>query len=169
MGKKTEVHIKFEKYMKKLYDVSYTTAVCKAAGIDRSFYNRVIGNDLKSGVVHSKNVTALCNAIALKESYKKPVTVQEVLDGLINAGLLPEGSILEPEVKKMEQEPLQIVNKVNVIQEDKKAEFDECARIAIQEMQETLDEQDAENVLQRLEELEEYGKNKTSEDFGLWK
>lgn len=166
MGKQTGAHIKFEKDMKKLFGVSSNTAVCKEAGIDRNFYNRVKGNGFQGGVPHPKHVTALCNAIAFKKSARKPITTQKVLSDLIKKGLLPEGSMLEPE--KEEQEVLQTVNKTNVIQEDKKAEFDECARIVIQEMQETLDEQDAENVLQRLEKLE-YGKNKTSEDFGSWK
>lgn len=157
MGKPTKAHIKFEKDMKKLFSVPHITAVCKEAGIDRNFYNRVIGNSFQGGVPQPKNVTALCNAIALKKSAQKPTTAQEVLDGLVKKGILPKGSMLEPEVA------LQTVNRTNVIQEDKKAEFDEGARIAFQEMQDVV------NVLQLLDEVEDYAKSESFDGFGSWK
>lgn len=104
-----KVYAKFEEYMKELFrlpsgELPSIINICKEANIDRNFYYRVKNNDFKGAPAHSKNVSALCNAIAIKESLKKKVTAQEVLDGLINAKLLPEGSRLETEMDIKEAE-----------------------------------------------------------------
>ena len=152
MGNASEdnVYEKFGKHMRELYrlpsgELPTHRAVCAEAKIDRNFYYRVKGNGFKGAPPYPKHVSALCNAIALKESLKKQITAQEVLDGLINAKLLPKDSKLEIEVKKNE------------------AESDECVRIVFQKMQDTI------TVLNHLDEFAEYAKGKSSKDFGSWK
>ena len=158
----------FGKYMRELYrlpsgKLPSHVAVCRDAKIDRSFYNRVKNNGFQGGVPEPKNVSALCNAIVLKESLKKPITAQEVLDGLINAGILPKGSLLEPE-KEDQEVALQTVNATNVIQEDKKVKNDEAVRLVAEEMQDNM------NALNVLARAEETAKNKkSSQDYGTWK
>lgn len=159
MGNASEdnVYTRFGKYMQELYrlpsgKLPSHKAICEEAKIDRNFYYRVKGNGFKGAPPYPKHVSALCNAIVLKESLKKKITAQEVLDGLIEAKLLPEGSKLELEVEE------------SVIQEDdKKAKLAEYTREISQEMQDTLD------VLKNIDEFAEYAKGKSSKDFGSWK
>ncbi len=173
---KKNAHENFAKYMKELFKspdypdkLPTHVAICREAGIDRNFYNRVKGNGFQGGVPQSKKVTALCEIIASKEASRNgnPVTAQEVLDGLINAGLLPEGSSLESEVKEpkkvVQEVALQTVNKTDAIQDDKKVKFNECARLVVEEMQDTV------KVLNAFDDFKKYAKNKSSKDFGSWK